>query len=237
MAQIVAMSHANPYGGKARLHFSTSSFLPCYPAQVTGTQAQGKIFGGEWLVLPISSQPPLRTPPLFFRLRRQGVDFGGPKRGLRLNTNRVEKLQRYEPFAETAIVAVGGIGQHHAARHTLVHQRTYLVERDLRLGLKSDLFGYARLLAPLLVVCPGLGKIEAIGGRNAGLFGGQRDAYCYTAVLQFAQLTAVLTGNSHRMSPFWGNSVSSTIQAASACFRVMAASTWLRTCLNSVSSL
>jgi len=191
MAQIVAMSHANPYVAKRDciFHEFLSAMLSCAGYWHSGTRQDfwRGVAGVADLVAAAAADAPL--------------SFGCGGRGSTSGAKAGSKTE-YEPRRKTPAIRAlrgnryrcrSGIGQHHAARHTLVHQRTYLVERDLRLGLKSDLFGYARLLAPLLVVCPGLGKIEAIGGRNAGLFGGQRDAYCYTAVLQFAQLTAVLT--------------------------------------------
>jgi hypothetical protein len=53
-----------------------------------------------------------------------------------------------------------------------VPRRANLAERNILLGLKSNLFGRAGMTAPLLVVFPGFGERAPIGGWDAGLFGG-----------------------------------------------------------------
>src|ERR1035441_4136846 len=116
--------------------------------------------------------------------RRHTVYFcSGAYRGRRLDTNRVGKFQCFQYLAESVVVAIGSIGQHHAMRHTFCDQRADLSERNLRLGLEANLFGYACLLAPLWIAGPDLGKIEPIARGNTGLFGGKRYADGHPAVL------------------------------------------------------
>src|SRR5258708_5526616 len=85
---------------------------------------------------------------------------------------------------------------------------TDLIERHVRLGLKSNLCGHARLLAPLRIVGPYLGKIELIGSGNAGMLSGKRYAPPprHSAVLLLAQLTAILARDPNRMSSLLGES-------------------------------
>ena len=58
-------------------------------------------------------------------------------------------MLRFESIAKGAVVAIGGVSQYDGTRHILVHQPTDMIERHVWLGLKSNLFGHARLLAPL----------------------------------------------------------------------------------------
>src|ERR1035437_3884828 len=55
-APVITMCHAHTNCCKTRTHPATCSFTPTDLAQVGGAQAQGKVFGREWLMLFISSQ-------------------------------------------------------------------------------------------------------------------------------------------------------------------------------------
>ena len=89
-------------------------------------------------MLFIPPQQLRRAARFALRPRRQRQDAWRPKCGRRLDANRIAKSQCYEPFPKSAIAAVGGIGQHHTARHILVNQRADLRKRDIRLGLEPD---------------------------------------------------------------------------------------------------
>src|SRR3954447_22834110 len=123
-----------------------------------------------------------------------------PQHGRRLNADRIGESQRFESLAKGAVVAIGSISQYDGTWHILVHQPTDMIEGHVRLGLKSNLFGHARLLAPLWMVGPYLGKIELIGSGNAGMLSGKRYAHRHSAVILFAQLTAILARDSNGMS-------------------------------------
>ncbi len=166
LAPVVTVGHAHANGGKAGTHPAASSFSPADLAQVGGTQTQGNVFRREWLMLFISSQQSGRTVHFALRLRRQWHDIRRPKHARGLNADSVRKPQRDHPFTKVVIVAISGICQHHTAWHILVHQRMDMAESNIRLRLKTNLLGNARLLASLLVVSPGLGKIEPIGRGN-----------------------------------------------------------------------
>ena len=129
-----------------------------------------------------------------------------PQDGRRLNADRVAESQCFKSLAKCAVVAIGGISQYDGTRHILVHQPTDMIERHVWLGLKSNLFRHARLLAPLWIVGPYLGKIELIGRGNAGMLSGKRNADRHSAVILLAQLTAILARDSNGMSSLLGES-------------------------------
>src|SRR6478735_7141852 len=129
-----------------------------------------------------------------------------PQHGRRLNADRIGESQCFESLAKGTVVAIGSISQYDGTRHILVHQPADMIERHVRLGLKSNLFGHAGLLAPLWIVGPYLGKIELIGSGNAGMLSGKRYAHRHSAVILFAQLTAILARDSNRMSSLLGES-------------------------------
>src|ERR1700739_97946 len=139
-----------------------------------------------------------------WRRKRSGARC--PQRSRGLNADRVGESQGFETLAEGAVVAIGSISEYHGTRHILVHQPTDMIERHVRLGLKTNLFGHARLLAPLSIVGPYLGKIELISRGNAGMLSGKRYAHRHSAVILLAQLTAILARDPNRMSSLLGES-------------------------------
>src|SRR5580692_446489 len=157
-------------------------------------------------MLFIPPQQPWWTTHFALGWRRKRPGARRPQHGRRLNADRVAESQCFEPLAKGAVVAIGSIRQDHGPRHILVHQPTNMIESHVRLGLKSNLFGHARLLAPLWIVGPYLGKIELTGSGNAGMLRGKRYAHRHSAVILLAQLTAILARDSNGMSSLLGES-------------------------------
>ena len=62
-----------------------------------------------------------------------------------------------ESLAQLGVDTVSRVSQHHAAVQVCRDRRTDLLQRDLRLGLKRNLFGYFRLFPPLGILGPFLG--------------------------------------------------------------------------------
>ena len=138
--------------------------------------------------------------------------FGRQRRGARrpdgcraLDADDIGQAQRGEPAAEGGVVAVAGIGQHHALRHAVGDRLADLLERDLRLGLEGDVLGHAGLPAPRLVIGPGLGQIEPIGDRQAGVLVRHRQRHRDLAVVLLAELAAVLPRHADRMLALLGD--------------------------------
>src|SRR5215213_2650425 len=77
-----------------------------------------------------------------------------------------------------------------------------LSQRDLRFGLEGDLLRHARLSEPSRIIRPFLRQIEAVSDRQARGAIGERERHGHLAVVLFAELTAVLTRDAHRVPAF-----------------------------------
>ena len=71
-------------------------------------------------MLLIPSEEPWRTARFTPGLGWERHGAWSPKRSCRLDTDRIGKSQCFEPLAKGVVVAIGGIGEHHASRHILV---------------------------------------------------------------------------------------------------------------------
>ncbi len=122
-----------------------------------------------------------------------------------MHAEHVLNSQRFKPLTKLAVVAVPGIGLHDSPRHALFDRRGDLLQGDLGLGQKADLFGHSSLAPSRPVGGPGFGQIESVGNGLAGLLVGHRQRHRYLAVVLLAQLPAILTRYPDRMPPFLGN--------------------------------
>ena len=90
-----------------------------------------------------------------------------------------------------------------ATGNAMVHvgsdRRADLIQRNLRLGLKLNLFGHFGLFPPLAILGPFLRQISTIRNRQTRTPRRHRQAHRHTAVLLLTHLTAVLTRDSDRM--------------------------------------
>ena len=199
------MGDANAQPRKTRLEGHIASLAPSDRPPRLGRKAEGKILDLDRLVLGIAAQlfgRPAAAPDV--RLGRQGPGAGRPHGGVRQNARDVGQPQRRDGCAQIDVRAIARIHQHHAARQARRTGRADLIERDLRLGLKADLLGHARLLAAGSVRGPALRQIQAIGHRQARMSIGQRQRHCDLAIVLLAELAAILPGHAHRMRALLG---------------------------------
>jgi integrase len=91
-------------------------------------------------------------------LRKSLKRIGSPNRDRTLHPYDILQFQRGEAIAELRVDPIGGVGQNHAAVQVGCDRRTDLIQRDLRPGLKFNLFRHFRLF-------PSLGISVHPGGR------------------------------------------------------------------------
>jgi len=68
-----------------------------------------------------------------------------------------------------------------------------------RFGAEDDLVRYPGLPTALRVLAPGFRQVEFVGDRKAGGVGADREADGHLAVVLFADLSAVLSGDANRV--------------------------------------
>src|SRR5882724_7596230 len=115
-----------------------------------------------------------------------------PNQGLWLDTGTIGQPQLGNALAKLGIVTESRVRQYVAARKSGFAGPTDVSKRDLRLGLKADVFGHAGLAPSRAIVSPDLWQIELIGYRQAGVVVRNRQRHCHLAVRLFAKLSAVL---------------------------------------------
>src|ERR1700677_3088574 len=89
----------------------------------------------------------------------------------------------------------------------------YLLQGNLWLGLEYDIRRHTGDRSAERIAGPVLGQIKTIGDGQASLMGGHRQTDGNLAVVLLAQLTAILSRHTDEWLPFFGNPVSSMIQA------------------------
>ena len=93
--------------------------------------------------------------PIFSaRLGGQGLLARFPDRHRTLHAHHILQAECSESIAKVGIHAVGGVGRHHATGQICRDRRADLIQGDVRLGLKLDLFRHLRLFAPLGICGP-----------------------------------------------------------------------------------
>jgi hypothetical protein len=136
--------------------------------------------------------------------RRQRCHPWWPYRGLRWDTGDIAQPQSADLLAQPGIAAISGVHQHNAARQTGGVGRPDLLQRDLRLGQKSNRLGDASRGAAHGVGRPLQRQIQPPGDRQARRMVGQRQADRDLAVVLFAELAAILTRHPDRMTALLG---------------------------------
>jgi hypothetical protein len=118
--------------------------------------------------------------------------------------DRIGQSLGRDPGAEFAIVAIGGIGQHHDRREAGAPRSPQLRQRDLRLGLEGSVRRHADLGPPVGIIRPVLRQVELVGDRQAGLVGGHRKADRDLAIVLLAALAAILPRYADRVLALLG---------------------------------
>ena len=117
---------------------------------------------------------------------------------------RHSRIPAFPALAKAVIVAIGGIGQHHATRHILVRAANGSVPVQSQAWSGTGLLRHACFPASFRDRWPRPRADTTGSRRKTGLRGGQRHADRYLAVLLLAQLPAVLPRDAHRMAcPSW----------------------------------
>jgi hypothetical protein len=93
--------------------------------------------------------------------------------------------------AELGIVAVPGIGQHHALWNASLVDSPNLLQSNVWLGLKLDILGNTSLLPSFSVLDPNVRQIQAMCHWHTRRVCGHREAHGYTAIVPFAHLAAI----------------------------------------------
>ena len=113
-------------------------------------------------MLGVVSQSRRLAPPAAPGFGRQRLLARRPERERRLNAHRIGQPQRRHAGAEGPVAAVGGVGQHDAPGHAVLHRGLDLGKRDLRLGPELHLLGNTRFFSSFGVLRPVFGQIKPI---------------------------------------------------------------------------
>src|SRR6185295_15992762 len=105
-------------------------------------------------MFPVSSQQFGWTSDALVRSCRLGFLSRFPNRYRALHSHDIRHFHLAQGHAEIGIVAVSGIGQHYALRNASLAGPPNLLQRNVWLGLKLDLFGDASLLSSFAVLDP-----------------------------------------------------------------------------------
>src|SRR5437764_14550583 len=105
-------------------------------------------------MLPLSPQQFGRASDALVRSCRLGLLSRFPNRYRALHSHDIRHFHLGQGQAELGIVAVSGIGQHYALRNASLAGSPNLLQRNVWLGLKLDIFGNASLLSSFAVLDP-----------------------------------------------------------------------------------
>src|SRR4030095_5080981 len=123
-----------------------------------------------------------------------------PDRRGTLDSHHIGHLQLRQLCTETGVGPVASVGQRHALWDASLTCTPDLVESDFWLGLKLNRIRHSGLLPSLAVFDPRLRQVQAVRHRHTRLLRGYRKADRYPAVILFANLAAILSGHSYRLT-------------------------------------
>jgi hypothetical protein len=159
------------------------------------------------LVFAIALQRFAEPPGIAFACRRWFRLFARlPDRRGALDSRDIGHFEFCQLVAEVGISSVAGIGRYHALRDTPLTRTLDLVQGDFRFGLKLNPFWHPGLLPSRAVFDPRLWQVQTVRYRHTCLLRGHRKADRYPAVILFANLTAILSGHSDRLTTFFRKS-------------------------------
>ena len=176
-AVIIAMRRTDTHCREARGELGIGPFaLGDAPPGFFG-KSQCQLLGRDRLMLAVTADRGRRPTTPAPWLWRQRFHAGRPQAGGGLDADGIGKADFRDGVAEVGVVAVSGVGQCDVGFDPDRKGGTKLLNRDLRLGLEDDIVGYARRGAPVGIVNPLMGQIQAIGDRQAGVIVGGRKAH------------------------------------------------------------
>ena len=140
---LVAMGGPHPNPGKARGQRSRASLAPGNRLPACRRQAERKRLDADRMVLGVAAHQLRGTAATRPRQRRQRCRPRRPHRSLRRDAGDIAQPQSADLLAQPGVGAIPGIHQHNPARQTGGVGRPDLLQRNLRLGQKSDRLGDA----------------------------------------------------------------------------------------------
>jgi hypothetical protein len=96
-------------------------------------------------------------------------------------------------------VAIAGIRQHYAYRDLLRDRLPYLIQSNLWFGLKTNLLGNPGLLATFAILRPCFWQVQPPRNRQTRTPRRYRQTHGCLAIVGFASLAAILSGDPHRV--------------------------------------
>lgn len=173
-APVIAVRRPDADGGKARGERRLGALAPGDAAPgVLGQRFRG-LLGGNRRVPGLSRDERGRATASAPRLRRQRLCVRRPQADRGLDGDDIGQANLRQPGAERGVVAVTGIGQHHAPRDAGLQRRPNLREGDFGLGAEDDILRHTCLGPPVGILGPAFRQIELLGDRQARLAGGNR---------------------------------------------------------------
>src|SRR5262249_3391574 len=106
--------------------------------------------------------------------------------------------------AQISVDPVAGVHQHRPARYPGLARPTVLAQRDLGLGLETDLVRNSYLAPTFAIARPLLRQIQPIGHRQARIVIGDRQRHRDLTIVLLAKLATILSSHPDRMLPFLG---------------------------------
>ena len=136
------MSRAYSNGGKAGLQLPFRTFPPSDFLEGSGGQAHRQLLHRDGLMVRGPLQESRRPPHFSSWLGWQRLFAGLPDCHRALHADDILQSELGESVAKLGVDAVGRVSQNDPAIHLRRHRRADLVQSDLRLGLKLNLFRY-----------------------------------------------------------------------------------------------
>src|ERR671912_654971 len=111
-------------------------------------------------MIPISSQQSRWTADLFARRRWKWSFAWFPDRDRTLHPQYILEAEFCYAGSKLPIDAITGISDNHSRRDLLLYSIADLIQRNLRLGLESNILGDPARLPPFLVANPNLRQVQ-----------------------------------------------------------------------------
>src|ERR1700752_1873464 len=151
------MRRADAKGGEPRLQFAVCTLTPSDFFKGVGRQTGSQLLHRDRLVIRRALQQPRWPTHLSSWLGGQRLFGRVPPRPPTLHSHHVLQFEFGERIAKLSVNTIGGVSQHHTARHSCFHSRPNLIHCNLRFGLKLNLFRHFGSFPPLGILHPFLG--------------------------------------------------------------------------------
>ena len=198
------MRDTNAHARKPRGQPIGATFPPFYRLPSARWQAESELLDRDRLMFAVAAHQfrwsPAARPSLWQQRRRARW----PDRGVRSRAGDVAQSQHRDIRTQIGLGAIAGVHQDYTARKAGLTRPAQLLERDLRLGLETDLFRHARLASTFAIFSPVLRQIQPIGHRQACMVIGNRQRHHDLTIVLLAKLAAILSRYPDRVPPLLG---------------------------------